>query len=75
MEVRLGLSQLKVDTVVGVYPHEREKKRRLIIDVEVVLLNHVKDDELDSTINYEKIANFGHIQLFAQSLPRTAADV
>jgi dihydroneopterin aldolase len=57
MEIKIGISKLKVDTIIGVYPKERECLQEIIIDLEVSFEGDVKSDSIDSTLNYDKIVD------------------
>ena len=61
---------LKLQTIIGCLPHEKEKPQTLIIDVELVkdLQKAAKTDDIKQTINYadviEKIQYFIHSSRF-----------
>jgi dihydroneopterin aldolase len=57
MELKIGISNLKVDTIIGVFPSEREFLQELIIDLEVSFEGEVKLDSIDSTLNYDEIVD------------------
>jgi dihydroneopterin aldolase len=55
--MKIGLSGLKVKSIIGVFPEERRRARDLLIDLELKPLHEAEKDEIELTINYEKIAN------------------
>ncbi len=50
------LENLEVKNIVGIYPHEREKKQPIIIDGKIYLKIKKKDD-LSSTLDYDAVVN------------------
>lgn len=55
---KIILSQIQVNTIIGVLNWERKVKQKLLIDVEVVLDLHKagKSDDLNDSVDYSKIA-------------------
>lgn len=53
MAIQIGINQLRVECVIGIYPQEKEKKQSLLIDLEVTPKNYAQKDDLAYSINYE----------------------
>ena len=53
----IGFNGLEIDCIIGIYPEERKVFQKLIIDVEVTLDLDLKNDDIKSTIDYEKMAD------------------
>ena len=53
-----GLKNLRIDCVIGVYPHEREEPQPLFLDVEVDydFENAAATDALNDALDYDRIA-------------------
>jgi dihydroneopterin aldolase len=54
----VGLKNLRIDCIVGIYPHEREAEQPLYLDVE---LDHdfapaAETEHIDSAIDYDAVA-------------------
>ncbi len=56
---KLFIRELVVDTLIGVYPEERNKKQAVCIDVELSVDIHKAacSDSVDDTISYETLVN------------------
>ncbi len=54
-----GLKNLRIDSVIGVYPHERTDAQPLFVDVEVDydFAPAAKSDALDDALDYDVIAS------------------
>ena len=52
------ITQLKIDTVIGIYDWERKIKQTICIDLEMGtdIRESAKSDEIDDTLNYKKVA-------------------
>lgn len=52
------IRDLRLETVIGVYPHERQARRSLMLDLElgVDLRPAAASDRLDDTLNYQAVA-------------------
>ncbi|UJF24650.1 dihydroneopterin aldolase [Suttonella sp. R2A3] len=59
------IEQLHIDTLIGVLPHERVRKQRLIIDIELAtdFSAAAASDKVSDAINYAAVAD--HIAAFA----------
>jgi D-erythro-7,8-dihydroneopterin triphosphate epimerase len=55
--MKIGFSGLKVKCIIGVFPEERKKAKDLLIDLEVEPISIANEDELELTIDYEKISD------------------
>ncbi|MBI4820356.1 MAG: dihydroneopterin aldolase [Deltaproteobacteria bacterium] len=55
---RIEIEGLRVDAVVGIYPHERRIHQRLVFDVtvETDLSEAGRTDDIRSTVDYDRIA-------------------
>ncbi len=54
----ISIEGLETLAIIGVYPHEREKKQRLILDLEFELdiSQCAKTDEIGHTLDYDKLS-------------------
>lgn len=52
------LRELKIETIIGVYPWERQIKQTIIIDLEMAtdIRQAAKADRLEETLNYKAVA-------------------
>lgn len=59
INIRISIRRLEISASVGVYEHEINRPRPLILDIEVSLFKDylVKDDKLHNTIDYDFLAN------------------
>jgi dihydroneopterin aldolase len=63
---------IEAQAEIGVYPHERERRQPLIIDVELTV-EGLPTSDLSNTVNYERVINLvdtvlniGHIDLIEE---------
>ena len=58
MNGTVGLKNLRIDCIVGIYPHEREAEQPLFLDVELVhdFGPAASTDHIDGTIDYDGVA-------------------
>jgi len=58
MKGYIGLDHHKIDCIIGVYPHERESKRTIYVDlqVETDFSKCRNSDDIADTVNYELLA-------------------
>ena len=62
------LNGMSVETLVGVYEWERQKKQTLVLDLSVgIAPNHQRADQLHETISYADIAQLVREQLSHQT--------
>lgn len=52
------IRDLRVETLIGVYPHERQNRRTLLLDLELGadIRPAAATDHLDDTLNYQTVA-------------------
>ncbi len=57
MLAKIGFEGLKVETIIGIYPNEREEKQPLLIDimVEVNISAAAKSDCMNDSLDYTKL--------------------
>ncbi len=55
----IGVRDLEVECIIGVWPHERTKIQSLLIDVEVSVdvVHAARDDDYSQTVDYQAIAD------------------
>ncbi|MGH1440520.1 MAG: dihydroneopterin aldolase [Cellvibrionaceae bacterium] len=53
------VQQLKLETIIGLFPWEREVKQRLFVDLEIGtdIKKAAEDDDLEHTINYAEVCD------------------
>src|SRR5688500_11768069 len=58
MKGYIGFDQYKLDCIIGVYPHERQTKQTIFVDlqVEADFSKCSKSDDIADTVNYEQLA-------------------
>lgn len=58
MKGTIGLKDLRIDTIVGIYPHERVEIQPLFVDVEVDqdFDAAARSEHVDDTVDYDHIA-------------------
>ncbi len=58
MNGTVGLKNLRIDCIVGIYPHEREAAQPLFLDVELVhdFAPAAATDHIDGAIDYDGVA-------------------
>ena len=54
---KIFIREMVVDAIIGIFPHERENKQQVIINIEIDcdLSKPGKSDNIDDTINYKDI--------------------
>lgn len=57
---KIFIQQLKIETLIGIHPHEREQKQVVMIDLEmeVSTTKAAKTDDIDDALNYDNIIDF-----------------
>lgn len=58
MQGTIGISDLKVNCIIGIYPHERIVNQNLFLDITIKydFQNARKTENVDDTIDYAKLA-------------------
>jgi dihydroneopterin aldolase len=56
---KIIIRDLKIETIVGIYPDEKKKRRKIILNVEMrcEIRKACVSDKLADTIDYEKLKN------------------
>lgn len=56
---RIEILDLRLETLVGVHPHERETKREVVLQLELETLSRVacETDDLEDALDYEAVCN------------------
>ena len=54
---KIFINEMVVDTIIGIYPHERENKQAVTINIEIDcdLAKAGETDKLEDTVNYKDI--------------------
>lgn len=56
---KVFIQQLEIDTIIGIYEHERTKKQKVIFDLEMDfdISKAAKSENIDDALNYQSIAD------------------
>lgn len=59
----IGLINLRIDCIIGVYEHERVRTQPIFVDIKVRsnFASCASSDDLDDTLNYEQLAQLCHV--------------
>ena len=55
--MKIGIKGLVINCIIGINPDERINSQEILIDIEVEQIGDIKKDDINSTLNYEKLVD------------------